>query len=44
MLHASGALDTFAGSLLGERIVPRVLSRLTGVAFIAVDAWTLLKA
>ena len=43
-LVVSAGLGTFAGSLLGERINPRVLSRLAGVAFIAVGAWTLLKA
>ena len=48
MLYASGAANqkwtVFAGSLLGERLNPRLLSRLAGAAFIAVGAWTLFKA
>jgi len=43
-LVVSAGLGTFAGSLLGERLNPRLLSRLAGAAFIAVGAWTLLKA
>ena len=43
-LVASSALATFVGSLLGERLNPRLVSRLAGVAFLAVGAWTLYKA
>jgi putative Ca2+/H+ antiporter (TMEM165/GDT1 family) len=43
-LVVSAGLGTFAGALIGERFHPRILSRLAGVAFIAVGAWTLLKA
>jgi putative Ca2+/H+ antiporter (TMEM165/GDT1 family) len=43
-LVVSSALATFVGSLLGERVNPRLVSRLAGLAFIAVGAWTLYKA
>jgi putative Ca2+/H+ antiporter (TMEM165/GDT1 family) len=43
-LVVSSALGVFAGSLLGSRISPRLLSRLAGIGFIAVGAWTLLKS
>ena len=43
-LVVSAGLGTFAGALLGERVNPRLLSRLAGVAFIVVGAWTLLRA
>ena len=43
-LVVSAGLGTFAGSLLGERLNPRLLSRIAGGAFIVVGAWTILKA
>jgi putative Ca2+/H+ antiporter (TMEM165/GDT1 family) len=43
-LVLSSALGTFAGSLIGEKINPRLITRIAGIAFIAVGAWTLLKA
>ena len=42
-LVVSSAMGVFAGSLIGSRIDPKVLSRLAGVGFIAVGLWTLWK-
>ena len=43
-LVLSAALGTFAGTLLGERLNPKLLTRVAGVAFIAVGAWTLWRS
>ena len=43
-LVLSSALGVFAGALLGDRMDPRLLRRVAGVAFIAIGVWTLVKA
>jgi putative Ca2+/H+ antiporter (TMEM165/GDT1 family) len=43
-LVASTALGVFAGQLIGERLHPRVLERVAGIAFIAIGVWTLWRA
>lgn len=43
-LVLSSALGVFAGSFIGARISPQLLTRLAGVGFIAVGIWTLLKS
>jgi len=43
-LIVSSALGVFAGSLIGSKINPTLLSRIAGVGFIAVGIWTFFKA
>lgn len=43
-LIASTALGVFAGQLIGERLNPRLLGRIAGIAFIAIGIWTLWRA
>jgi putative Ca2+/H+ antiporter (TMEM165/GDT1 family) len=43
-LVLSSALGVFAGRFLGEKLDPRLLTRIAGFGFIAVGAWTLLKS
>ena len=43
-LVTSAALGVFAGQLIGERINPRLLARIAGLAFIAVGVWTFVRA
>jgi putative Ca2+/H+ antiporter (TMEM165/GDT1 family) len=43
-LVVSSALGVFAGSIIGSRINPKLLSRIAGAGFIAVGIWTLIKA
>ena len=43
-LVTSTALGVFAGQLIGGRIDPKLLARIAGLAFIAIGAWTFLRA
>ena len=43
-LVASAALGVFAGHLIGSRINPQWLSRLAGIAFVAIGVWTFVRA
>jgi putative Ca2+/H+ antiporter (TMEM165/GDT1 family) len=43
-LVACSALGVVAGAALGERLDPRLLSRIAGVGFLALGAWTLWRA
>lgn len=43
-LVATTALGVLGGELVGKFVDPRWLSRVAGVGFIAVGAWTLIKA
>ena len=43
-LVTSSALGVFAGHLIGERLDPRLLSRLAGLGFVAVGVWTFVRA
>ena len=43
-LVTSTALGVFAGQLIGERLDPRLLSRLAGLGFVAVGVWTFVRA
>jgi putative Ca2+/H+ antiporter (TMEM165/GDT1 family) len=43
-LVASSALGVFAGAVLGAHLEPRWLTRIAGIAFIAIGVWTLVKA
>ena len=43
-LVASSALGVFAGELIGDRLNPRVLSRVAALGFIAVGVWTFMRA
>jgi putative Ca2+/H+ antiporter (TMEM165/GDT1 family) len=43
-LVASAALGVFAGQLIGARFNPKLLSRIAGIAFVAIGVWTFLRA
>ena len=43
-LVASAALGVFAGQVIGARLKPQALSRISGVAFIGIGLWTLWRA
>jgi putative Ca2+/H+ antiporter (TMEM165/GDT1 family) len=43
-LIATTALGVFAGQLIGERLDPRLLGRIAGIAFVAIGVWTLVRA
>ena len=43
-LVACSGLGVVAGAALGERLDPKLLQRLAGLAFLALGAWTLWRA
>ena len=43
-LVTSAALGVFAGQLIGARLNPQLLSRVAGIAFVAIGVWTFLRA
>jgi putative Ca2+/H+ antiporter (TMEM165/GDT1 family) len=43
-LIATSALGILAGGFLAEHVNPRLLTRIAGVGFVLIGAWTLLRA